>query len=1021
MKKSVKVLFLIFVVLLIVISLENNSGQQSNKIDKKVLDNVEKKGTAKVIIKYRIPGKKEGIVHEIKKRMFNVKELNTEKDVQEDLKKNIDVTYVAESLDAVSANIGKADLDKLAQMDSVEEIIADPEYHLFLQDSAPLINATRTWGTQISGINLTGAGEVICVIDSGINYSHPDLGNCSRADFLAGNCSKVIGGYAYYNNVTSDKNDVMGDSNHGTHVAGIIAANGVIKGIAPDAKIVALKACGPTSACGSLAVLQSINWCVGNASIYNISVISMSLGGDIYSDYCDSDDPLIAAAINAAIAKNISVVVATGNDGSTTGISDPACIRNATAVSATTKNDIIDTSYANRNNITDLVAPGTSINSTILSTYGILSGTSMATPHVSGAFALLRQFYKLQSNRTLTPIEIQNVFNSTGKRISDTGTGLNFSRIDVYSAILSLDEVAPNATLKEPANNTKTLNANITFYCNATDLQLKNITLSVWNSSLLYNQTTINVSGIFNETSWNLTLNFGDYNWNCYACDVQNNCKYASSNNTLSVSNLISRLIFPLDTIKTNQAKQNLTCNATSNYLLTNLTLYVWNSTNLLYNETKNFTGLSNQTNFSYTFTQNQEHLWNCLVFNNQSVSIFASSNYTATYDSNPPGINVLLPTNNSWRNKEEYNLSLNENGSCLFSRDHQANISIPGSLNFNYTNSSIEEGNHNVTFYCNDTVGNLNSSSSIFFKIDRTNPNITLISPAEEYTHTASSVLISFQFNVSDNLNISSCKLAIGGNLQLNQSEINNLTNSINYTLTPGVYSWQINCTDEAGNERNSTNRSLTINSPQIATSSNGGSSGGGSPALQKPNATAPITLIGESEVKSGTVKIISVNEKVKFAVYGKEHYLNVDKVNATSATITITSSPMTFTLNIGQEIRIIFEDSEYYYLSIRLKSILNGKAEFIIKEINESVRGPAEGRDKINTTRENPANVLGNKELSRQKMKAYLGLLIIILIMMGILIINLINRILKLQKNNKPKKSKNNRNDEEEEDEDE
>ena len=123
-----------------------------------------------------------------------------------------------------------------------------------------------------------------------------------------------------YNKACVEDCSVYDDNGHGTHVAGIVAANGIIRGIAPDAKLIGVKILdlnGNGHITNAVSDLRNaINWCVQNRNSYNISVITMSLGTDeLFNDYCDGEILSWTSAINNATLFNISIAVATGNDG----------------------------------------------------------------------------------------------------------------------------------------------------------------------------------------------------------------------------------------------------------------------------------------------------------------------------------------------------------------------------------------------------------------------------------------------------------------------------------------------------------------------------------------------------------------------------------------------------------------------------------------------------------------------------------------------------------------------------------
>ncbi|MBI2661041.1 S8 family serine peptidase, partial [Candidatus Woesearchaeota archaeon] len=412
---------------------------------------------------------------------------------------DIDVTNIYSTVNSFAGRITREGYQKLKDNPKVREIYKPKTVRAFLSDSKQITNATNVWKLVYAGMNITGKGETVCIIDTGVDYTHPALGGC----FGAG--CKVIGGYDFVNN----DNDPIDDQGHGTHVAGIVAStNDPYTGIAPEANIVAIKVLDSTGSGSSENVINGIDWCVNNASKFNISVISMSLGAGSYanSTYCDTSDTATADVIHNAIARNISVVVAAGNDGSLTGVSDPACISNVTVVGSTDKANQM--SPYNRWGLPMLVAPGSNITSAQNGGgFVTFSGTSMATPMIAGAFALLRQFKRLESGITLTPSQIQQKLNDTGKIIDDTGnSGLFYPRINILAALLSFDTTAPNITFSIPTESNSTrITANYTFINITSNEIISNATLE-WNGTnetmegngmnWWKNKTNLNISSV---------------------------------------------------------------------------------------------------------------------------------------------------------------------------------------------------------------------------------------------------------------------------------------------------------------------------------------------------------------------------------------------------------------------------------------------------------------------------------------------------------------------------------------------
>jgi major intracellular serine protease len=247
-----------------------------------------------------------------------------------------------------------------------------------------LIAAPKIWEKS------KGKGITVAILDTGCDGTHPDLSE------------RIIGG----RNFTDDdygNPDVYTDYNgHGTHVAGTIAAvyndTGVV-GVAPEASLLILKVLDKNGSGQYDWIMNGINYAVEQKA----DIISMSLGGS-------EDVSELHQAIQNAIAKQILVVCAAGNEGDGQDSSDelayPACYNEVISVGAINLQRR-SSEFSNSNNEVDLVAPGEEILSTYLKgKYAKLSGTSMAAPHISGSLALIKEISNKNFERNLTEPEL---------------------------------------------------------------------------------------------------------------------------------------------------------------------------------------------------------------------------------------------------------------------------------------------------------------------------------------------------------------------------------------------------------------------------------------------------------------------------------------------------------------------------------------------------------------------------------------------------------------------------------------
>ncbi|MEH7336570.1 S8 family serine peptidase [Neobacillus drentensis] len=226
------------------------------------------------------------------------------------------------TFNGISMKVPKNKLDELRSIPGVKAVYPDQEYHTDLAESVPLIGAPDVWSMHDQeNQGVTGKGVTVAVIDTGVDYNHPDLGGA------IGPGHKVLGGYDFVNH----DNDPMDDYGHGTHVAGIIGAHGKVTGVAPDASITAYKVMDNNGSGDTSDILAGIEASISPDNPYPADVINMSLSGP-----GDGSDPISQAAQNAVEA-GVVVVAAAGNSGPGYGtIGAPANAEGVLAVGAST-------------------------------------------------------------------------------------------------------------------------------------------------------------------------------------------------------------------------------------------------------------------------------------------------------------------------------------------------------------------------------------------------------------------------------------------------------------------------------------------------------------------------------------------------------------------------------------------------------------------------------------------------------------------------------------------------------------
>jgi subtilisin family serine protease len=333
------------------------------------------------------------------------------------------------------------------------------QFSASLIEAGSLINAPQAR----SKFSVSGNGLTVAVLDTGLRTTHVDFTGRipTQINFTGDNGGNI-----------SDASDGQG---HGTNVSGIIAANNLHVGIAPNAKLIPLKVLSNSGSGDFLAIEDALQWIIDNRDTYNITAVCMSLSDSgNYTDDSSFSGNKIQLKIQALRNQNVAVVVAAGNrfysKQSQQGMAYPAIIREAISVGAVYDAREGSFSYedgaltdesapdritpfsqrlhetTNSSTRTDIFAPGAPITSSGISNdqgESVQQGTSQATPVVVGVILLLQEYHLRLTNSLPSIDDIEAYLRAGGVVINDgddeldnvVNTGLNFIRVDVMGAL----------------------------------------------------------------------------------------------------------------------------------------------------------------------------------------------------------------------------------------------------------------------------------------------------------------------------------------------------------------------------------------------------------------------------------------------------------------------------------------------------------------------------------------------------------------------------------------------------------
>ncbi len=325
-------------------------------------------------------------------------------------------------------------LERLAAQPEVVGIFENRKYSLFLNESLPLIGQPA-----VAAAGYTGAGTAVAVLDTGIDYTRAAFGDCNifqPADCLSLPPAPSGCRVACVHDFAADDGS-LDNNGHGTNVSGIVA------GVAPDTKILGLDVFDGSGASFSV-IAKAINWVIANKATYNIVDINLSLGVQDAKHTSVCPGAFLSSLVTSAKDAGILSAIASGNDGYSNGISDPACVPDGVSVGAVYDANVGGISwpsvrctdtvtaadkvacFSNSASFLTILAPGAMINAAGITA----AGTSQAAPHIAGAIAVLKSAFPAESaDETVTRMT------STGKPVLDARNNITKPRIDLIAAI----------------------------------------------------------------------------------------------------------------------------------------------------------------------------------------------------------------------------------------------------------------------------------------------------------------------------------------------------------------------------------------------------------------------------------------------------------------------------------------------------------------------------------------------------------------------------------------------------------
>ncbi|MEN8126244.1 MAG: S8 family serine peptidase [Planctomycetota bacterium] len=352
-----------------------------------------------------------------------------------------------------SGEVTQAGFDELVAHPNVKYIEPVRPIHRMMAQGITLANATSARQFY------DGTGIAVAIVDDAVDYTHPALGGGGFPN------DKVIGGYDFGAN-DADPAPIPGSADalaHGTSVSGIAAGSAdeavqmedYIGGVAPNAKIYALKIADDEGGLSIDAALAAWDWCLTHRlddPANPLLVINNSWGTNAVTDdpqLADTLFPSLTIVADNLVSAGVAILAASGNGGAAgQGISHPAAMSKVISVGAVYDASDVVTEYSNTSSILDILAPADPLYTTdIVGEDGYnelgdyfpeFNGTSAATPFAVGCIASIQSAAKQQLDRYLAPVEIKTLLIDTGDPVTDTKVEITKPRVNLGMAIASI-------------------------------------------------------------------------------------------------------------------------------------------------------------------------------------------------------------------------------------------------------------------------------------------------------------------------------------------------------------------------------------------------------------------------------------------------------------------------------------------------------------------------------------------------------------------------------------------------------